>query len=214
VRRTLELQIAEGLPGWENVPRAAGWEGVVVASAPRRPECEGRSIADLADEESIRPLDYVADLLLENDGQVIAVLHLMAESDVRNIVEFGGAMIGSDGLPLPGKPHPRLAGTFVRVLGRYAREERVLSLVEAVRKMTALPAERFGLHERGTVVPGKIADLVVFSAEDVIDRATFDDPLLAPAGVVHVVVGGRVTISDGQLTGVHAGRVLSSGARP
>lgn len=211
VRRTLELQIAEGLPGWENVPRAAGWEGVVVASAPSRPECEGRSIADLADAESGRPLDYVADLLLENEGQVIAVLHLMEEGDVRNIVEFEGAMIGSDGLPLPGKPHPRLAGTFVRVLGRYAREERVLSLVDAVRKMTALPAERFGLHDRGTIAPGKIADLVVFSAEEVIDRATFADPLLTPAGVVHVVVDGRVAMVDGKLTDVHAGTVLTAG---
>lgn len=211
VRQTLELQIGEGLPGWENVPRAAGWEGVVIASAPRRPECEGCSIADLADAESARPLDYVADLLLENEGQVISVLHLMEEGDVRNIVQFGGAMIGSDGLPLPGKPHPRLAGTFVRVLGRYAREERVLSLVDAVRKMTALPAERFGLHDRGTVAGGKIADLVVFSADEVIDRATFADPLLAPAGVVHVVVGGRATVVDGELTGVRGGKVLTSG---
>lgn len=211
VRRTLELQIAEGLPGWENVPRAAGWEGVIVASAPRRPECEGRSIADLAEGESVRPLDYVADLLLENDAQVIAVLHMMEEGDVRSIVEFDGAMIGSDGLPLPGKPHPRLAGTFVRVLGRYAREERVLSIVDAVRKMTALPAERFELHDRGTVVAGKIADLVVFSAEDVIDRATFAEPLLAPAGVMHVVVGGRVAVIDGELTGVQSGKVLTSG---
>ena len=151
VLQRLASEIEEGLPGWENIPRAAGWAGVVVASSPTAPECEGRSIADLAEEARLPALDYTAEFLKQTDGQVIAVLHLMAEDDVRSILTFDGAMIGSDGLPLPGKPHPRVAGTFGRVLGRYAREEQLMELPQALRKMTALPAERFGLGDRGVL---------------------------------------------------------------
>lgn len=212
VRRRLELEIETGLPGWENVPGAAGWAGVVIASAPAVPSCEGRSVEDLAADASLRPLDYVAELLTETTGDVIAVLHLMAEDDVRNIIGFDAAMIGSDGLPLPGKPHPRLAGTFSRVLGHYAREERLLSLPEAVRKMTTLPARRFGLTDRGVLAVGKVADIVVFSPETVHDRASFSEPLLAPRGIASIIVGGTIAVSDGQLTGTRPGRVIASHA--
>jgi N-acyl-D-amino-acid deacylase len=139
------------------------------------------------------------------------VLHLMAEDDVRSILAFDGAMIGSDGLPLPGKPHPRVAGTFGRVLGRYAREEQLLGLPQALRKMTALPAERFGLGDRGVLAVSKAADVVVFSAETVADRASFSEPLLPPEGVRYVLVGGRLVVVDGELTGLRPGRVLASG---
>ena len=212
VLQRLAVEIDEGLPGWENIPRAAGWAGVVVASSPTAPDREGRSIADLAEDAGLPPLDYTAQFLKETDGQVVAVLHLMAEDDVRSILAFDGAMIGSDGLPLPGKPHPRVAGTFGRVLGRYAREEQLLALPEAVRKMTALPAERFGLADRGVLSVGKAADVVVFSAERVVDRASFSDPLLPPEGVLHVLVGGLLVVCDGALTGQQPGRVLASSA--
>jgi N-acyl-D-aspartate/D-glutamate deacylase len=208
VRERIGAEIEEGLPGWENIPRAAGWDGIVVASAPGAEASEGHSIADLAALKSQAPLDYVAELLDETGGQVIVVLHLMAEGDVRNILAFDATMIGSDGLPLPGRPHPRVAGTFGRVLGHYSREESVLALTQAVRKMTALPAERFGLSDRGVVALGKVADLVAFSAETVLDRASYSEPLLRPEGVHYVVVGGRLVVAHGELTGVRCGRVL------
>jgi N-acyl-D-amino-acid deacylase len=211
VLQRLASEIEEGLPGWENIPRAAGWTGVVVASSPAAPECEGRSIADLAEEAGLPALDYTAEFLKQTDGQVIAVLHLMAEDDVRSILAFDGAMIGSDGLPLPGKPHPRVAGTFGRVLGRYTRQEQLLRLPQALRKMTALPAERFGLADRGVLAVSKAADVVVFSAETVADRASFSEPLLPPEGVLHVLVGGRPVVADGELTGLRPGRVLAVG---
>jgi N-acyl-D-amino-acid deacylase len=213
VRQRLEDEIEHGLPGWENVPHAAGWDGIVIASAPAAPWCEGRSIAELADEAARRPVDYIADLLDSTDGQVIAVLHLMAESDVRAIIEFDGAMIGSDGLPLPGKPHPRLAGTFSRVLGHYVRTEHLLTLAQAVQKMTARPASRFGLTDRGLLGVGKRADVVVFGEETVADRASFGEPLLSPTGIEYVIVAGRIVVARGELTGVRAGRVLPAGAR-
>jgi dihydroorotase/N-acyl-D-amino-acid deacylase len=210
VRQQLEAEIGDGLPGWENIPRAAGWNGIVVASAPGAEETEGRSIADLAALTSQAPVDYVAELLEQTGGQVIAILHIMAERDVQNILAFDATMIGSDGLPLPGRPHPRVAGTFGRVLGHYTRDERVLALPQAIRKMSALPAERFGLSDRGVVALGKVADLVAFSAESVLDRANYSEPLLRPEGVHYVVVGGRLVVDHEELTGVRAGRVLGS----
>ena len=125
-------------------------------------------------------------------------------------------MIGSDGSSLAidgalgqGKPHPRSYGTFPRVLGRYARHEGVLSLPEAVRKMTALPAERLGLRDRGVLREGAHADVVAFDAARVIDRATYEEPHRYAAGVEYVLVNGRVVIERAEHTGALPGRVLS-----
>jgi dihydroorotase/N-acyl-D-amino-acid deacylase len=119
-------------------------------------------------------------------------------------------MVGSDGIPLPGKPHPRWAGTFSRVLGRYAREQRLFELSTGVRKMTSLAAQRFGLSDRGEIRAGKVADLVVFDPDVVADRATYDDPLRRPAGVSEVLVNGVLVVSGGELTGARPGRVLTA----
>ncbi len=120
------------------------------------------------------------------------------------------AMVGSDGIPLPGKPHPRWAGTFSRVLGRYCRESHLLDLPRWVRKMTSMPAERFGLKGRGVIAKGRAADVVVFDPSEVADRATYDEPLLPPLGVLHVYVNGRAVVRNGDLTGAKPGRVLGA----
>src|SRR5260370_40153332 len=111
----------------------------------------------------------------------------MREGDGGRAVGPPASMIGSDAIPAPGKPHPRLAGTFVRVLGHYVRERMLLDLPTALRKMTAMPAERFGLRDRGVLAPGKIADVVVFDPATGIDRATYEQPLLTPIGVRAVI---------------------------
>jgi N-acyl-D-amino-acid deacylase len=108
-----------------------------------------------------------------------------------------------------GKPHPRSYGTFPRVLGEYAREQRLLSLPQAVHKMTALPAQRLGLRDRGVIRPGARADLVLFDPRTVMDQATYDDPHRYPVGIDHVLVNGRFVIKDGQHTGSLPGRVLT-----
>jgi N-acyl-D-amino-acid deacylase len=117
-------------------------------------------------------------------------------------------MIGSDGLPSDPHPHPRLYGTFPRVLGRYCREESLFPLEQAVRKMTGLPAETFGLAGRGRVAAGCFADLVVFDPQTVADTATFEDPHRVSAGIERVVVNGRVAYYNGQPTGSRSGRFL------
>ena len=117
-------------------------------------------------------------------------------------------MIGSDGLPHDSHPHPRLWGTFPRVLGRYARELGLFSLEEAVRRMTSLPAAHFGMTERGAIRPGAFADLVLFDPERVIDRATYEDPRQSAAGIEVVLVNGRPVWRDGAPTGDRPGKTL------
>jgi dihydroorotase/N-acyl-D-amino-acid deacylase len=208
-RDRIRGDLGRGLPGWENLSRAAGLDGIVVANCPGRPSLEGKTLARLAGEAKQDPVDFLLDLLIEQAGNVTMILHLMDEADVTRVLAHPRTMIGSDGIPLPGKPHPRLAGTFSRVLGRYAREQQLFDLSTAIRKMTSLPAERFGLHDRGAIAVGKASDLVVFDSEAVIDRATFEDPLLAPDGVHAVFVNGRLVVENGRLTGEKPGRFLA-----
>ncbi|MCM2389813.1 N-acyl-D-amino-acid deacylase family protein [Streptomyces albipurpureus] len=208
VRDGIRRDIAQGVLGWENTVGNGGWDLIAVAAAPSRPEAEGRRIADLAGERGIDPVDYVCDLLLAERGEVTIISHSMHEDDVRRVLASPLAMIGSDGVPKPGRPHPRWAGSFARVLGHYGREQGLLSLEGAVHKMTGLPARRFGLTGRGVLADGARADLVVFDRDTVGDRATFDRPLLGPTGVGTVVVAGRIAVRDGLATGVRAGEVV------
>lgn len=212
LRRQIATEYDTGLPGWQNFAAAARWDGIVIASAPARREIEGRSIAELAEETGQEPAEVVASLLLELRGDVMVVLHMMSEDDVRALLADPEMLIGSDTLPLPGRPHPRTAGTFARVLGRYVRDQQVTDLPAMIRRMTALPAQRFNLGRRGQVARGYAADLVVLDPQTVIDHATFADPLLPPDGVRHVLIDGRLVIRDGADTGARPGRVLEPGA--
>jgi N-acyl-D-amino-acid deacylase len=133
----------------------------------------------------------------------------MQEDDVRRILSFEETMIGSDGLPHDAFPHPRLWGTFPRVLGHYTREVGLFDLETAVHKMTGLPAAKFGLPGRGAIKADCFADLVLFDAERVADTATFEQPLLPAAGVHSVFVNGKCAWQQNRATGTRGGRVLS-----
>jgi N-acyl-D-aspartate/D-glutamate deacylase len=210
VRRRVRADFADGPPGWENLQQACGWDGIAIATCPGRPDAEGRTVPELADAAGKDPADYVFDLLIEQGGQVTMIVHMMAEPDVRNVLSYGGTMVGSDGIPLPGKPHPRWAGTFSRVLGRYAREQELFDLSRAIHMMTGSSADRFGLRDRGRLAVGKAADVVLFDPATVIDRATYDDPLRGPDGVSDVFVNGVRVVSGGELTGAQPGRMLAA----
>ncbi|HWM08351.1 MAG TPA: D-aminoacylase [Solirubrobacteraceae bacterium] len=209
-RPRIVRDVRDGLPGWHNIGGAAGWDKVSISACPE-PSLEGRVIADLAAEAGADPVEHVCELLLAYGGHVQVILEVMAEEDVRRVLRHRCTAIGSDGIPMPGRPHPRWAGSFARVLGRYVREERVLELEDAVRKMTALPASRFGLRDRGRLADGARADLVVFDPGAVIDRATFEDSVLPPDGIRLVVVGGAVVVEEGSLTGARPGAVAAPG---
>ncbi|HXA58335.1 MAG TPA: amidohydrolase family protein, partial [Streptosporangiaceae bacterium] len=152
--------------------------------------------------------DLVAELLLAEGGEVTIISHSMREDDVRRVLTSPFTMIGSDGVPKPGHPHPRWAGTFPRVLGRYARDLGLLPVETAVHKMTGMAAARFGLAGRGVLRDGAHADLVVFDPDRIADRATFTEPLLPPDGVEMVIVAGQIVVTSGKVTGARPGRVL------
>lgn len=140
------------------------------------------------------------------------VNHAMAETDVDTVLRHRISAVASDGwvlhAPGEGHPHPRSFGTFARVLGRYVRERNVIQLVDAVRKMTSLPASRLALPDRGTVAAGRIADLAIFDPEAVTDLATFAEPWQYATGVRHVLVAGELVLQDGETTGRRPGRTL------
>lgn len=167
------------------------------------PEASGRDLAALAREWGL-PVEKAAEKL-QPAG---AIYFMMDEADVRRVLAFPSTMIGSDGLPHDAHPHPRLWGTFPRILGHYVREVGLFPLEEAVRKMTSLPAAEFGLKTRGRLAPGFAADLVVFNPATVIDRATFERPTEPSAGIEMVLVAGTPVWREGRATGARPGRAL------
>jgi N-acyl-D-aspartate/D-glutamate deacylase len=195
--------------GWENMAWGAGWENIVVASTGSG-KGEGQSLADLAAERGGDPFDSMVQLLSDEHLTASMTVHQMSEDDLAVGLAHPLTMIGSDGLPpgTGGKPHPRTYGTFPRVLARYVRERGPLSLPEAVRRMTSLPAETFRIPDRGLIAEGLVADLVAFDPATVADRATFADPVLAPVGISWVMLGGSMVIRDGEFSGDRAGRRL------
>jgi len=181
---------------------------VVIAATESHPQWEGRSLEQLGAEMGCSA-EQAAERVLAADRGVTAILHAMSEDDVRTVMRHPSTMIGSDGIPtLEGKPHPRLYGTFARVLGRYAREQGLFPMQEAVYRMTGFAAAKFGLRDRGLVRAGAFADLVLFDPAKIIDTGTFEDPKRAPEGIRAVFVNGALAIEAGRPTGLRTGRVL------
>jgi N-acyl-D-aspartate/D-glutamate deacylase len=184
---------------------------VLIASAPKHPEWEGRRLAGLAAEWSLDD-EPAARRVVEAEGEAcFVVVFTMDEADVRTVMAHPTTMIGSDGVPAGGKPHPRLYGCFARVLGHYVREAQVLDLPTAIHRMTGMPAAKFRLTDRGVLRPGAFADLVVFDPARIADVATYDEPRRAPAGIHAVYVNGTAVARDGRHTGARPGRALRRG---
>jgi len=185
-------------------------EVIRIASCPAFREYEGRMLTDIAAELGMDVTDAVKHVLTAPKGdRTICIQFIIDEADVETNLSYRDMMVGSDGIPdLRGRPHPRLFGTFPRILGRYVRERGILSLEEAVRRMTSLAAATFGLVNRGRIEPGYWADLVLFDADKVIDAATYDDPKLPPVGIHLVTVNGRIACRDGVHTAAGSGRML------
>ncbi len=176
---------------------------------------QGKRISEIAREMGVEPAEAIIELIDKADGSTTAVYFGMREEDVELALQLPWVTIGSDGTAVAPEgilarshPHPRWYGTFPRVLGRYVRERKVLTLEEAVHKMTALAAERLGLSDRGLIAEGKKADIVLFDPDTISDRSTFERPHQLSVGVRFLVVNGEVVLSDGKHTGARPGRVL------
>lgn len=187
---------------------------VQLASCGFDPSLAGKTLADVTAARGLPvTIENAAEVAMEIQakGGCSAVYHAMKEDDLERILRYPFTMVASDGgIPVYGQdvPHPRNYGTFARVLGRYVRERKVLTLEDAIRKMTSLPAGRFRIQDRGLLRPGVKADIVVFDPDRVADRAEFGKPHQYSEGFVHVVVNGKLVLRDGEMTGVRPGRVL------
>ncbi len=202
---------------WENLGLHAGPDGILFIGF-RNPDLRhliGKTLQEVADMRGVEPVDAAIDLVIEDRSRVSTVYFLMSEENVARKVAQPWMSFGSDaeasapeGVFLNSSTHPRAYGTFTRVLGKYARDEGVITLQDAIRKMTSLPAANIGIRERGQLMAGYFADVVVFDPDTVQDHATFAKPLQYASGVEHVFVNGEQVLKDGEHTGATPGRVV------
>jgi N-acyl-D-amino-acid deacylase len=218
VRARVKAEILKNDGTWEDQYLGSGGaKGVLVVSVvnPALKKYEGKTFDEIGREEGKDPLDALMDLVIADRGHSSNVIFMMREDDVRAVIKdplvsmcTDSSAVATDGIYSEEKSHPRAWGTATRILGKYVREEKLLSLEEAVRKMTSLPANRMGLAGRGIVRPGMFADLVVFDPDTVRDRATYEDPLQYSEGVPYVAVNGELVVDEGRITEARPGRPL------
>lgn len=208
-RRRMVEDIELGIPGWDNFLDFAGFDGIFVTSVrtEANQELVGKNLAEIARLRGKNPFDAAFDLLLEEENAVGMVDFYGKEEHVIRLLTREEQNVCTDGL-LGGRPHPRVYGSFPRVLGKYVREEGALTLEDAVRRMTSKPASVFGFNKRGLLKCDYFADICVFDSETVADRGTFEDPVQFPSGIEHVLINGRIVVAGGRYHRTAAGRIL------
>lgn len=213
-RRQIAADIDSNAGGGINMITSSGWGGIFISDCPSNTGYEGKSLEQILKEKGrfADPYEGFFDWLLDIQGNARVIIFYGVEDDVRTVMKHPLACIGSDGRAISpkagGKPHPRFYGTFPRVLGKYVREEKLLTLEEAVRKMTALPAAAFGIQDRGVLREGLAADITIFDPDKIIDKATYENPHQYPKGISYVIVNGEVVVEKGRHTGKRPGKVL------
>jgi N-acyl-D-aspartate/D-glutamate deacylase len=218
-RRRMHDEVLNGLPNWYNhyLATGDGWGGMILVrlTNEKNKPFQGKRMSDLIKARGGDPVDVLFDVLLEENGSVPTVFFHHSEQDMQLILKQPWTSIGSDGTAVnptgptgTTHPHPRYYGTFPRVLGRYVRELKVLTLPEAIKKMTSMNADKIGIKDRGRLKPGMWADVTIFDPQVVADRATFENPAQFPVGITYVIVNGAVTMDHDQHTGALAGKVI------
>ena len=221
-RAKARQEIETKLDGWENLLMAATFDGIQVASVPRDFDQTiiGKRISEIAAERKVDPWEVYFGLLVDSGGRIGALYHMMSEEDVKTGLRAGFVTIGTDssalrseGVLAQGAPHPRSYGTFPRVLGKYARDEKIFPVSSAVHRMTGLAAQQMGIRDRGLLRERYLADLVVFNPDTIKDNATYERPHQYPTGIEYVVVNGVTVLDPKGLTGARPGRPLFGPAR-
>ncbi len=218
-RTRLKNEIKTGSPGWWNIVEAAGgWKQVVLASSgnPEHKRFENKNIEQIAKEWNKDPADAAFDLIVESNGRTGALYFMMSESDVETALKYPWISLGSDAAAsaqavdpdTAGNGHPRGYGNFPRVIAEYVRKKKVITLPEAIRKMTSWPATRLRLASRGTIKEGNWADAVVFDYEKIQDNATYEFPFRPPTGIEFVFVNGQLVMENGKHTGARPGKII------
>ena len=218
IRKKIAAEVKVDSDKWENLYLGAGSPDRIVLSdftSEKLKPLDGKSLAEIAKIRGKDPVETVMDLLSENEARIGAMYFLMSEENVRKEITKPWISFGSDeasqapeGVFLKSTPHPRAYGTFARVLGKYARDEKLVTLPEAIRRLSALPATNLGLDHRGFLKEGMFADVVVFDPATIADHATFENPAQYATGMKNVFVNGREVLKDGEHTGAKPGRAL------
>ena len=218
LRERIKAEMADDSAAWENQWYGSGGaEGVMVSSvlSPNLRQYEGMTLAEIGQSMNKDPRDALMDLVIQDNANTSCIISIMEEQDVRTALQHPLVSIDTDsgaraedGPLSESKSHPRAWGTFTRILGKYVREEKLLTLEEAVRKMTSRPALRVGLLDRGVLRPGMAADITIFDPEQIADKATFEDPNHYSVGISYVFVNGRAVVRDGLPTEERPGQVL------
>jgi N-acyl-D-amino-acid deacylase len=210
LRQKMIYDIEHGLPGWDNFIAFAGLDGIYVTSVQTKKNADavGLNLLELGKLRGKNPYEATFDLLLEEENAVGMIDFYGSEENVKCFMKLPEMNACTDGILCPGKPHPRLYGTFPRILSKYVREEKVLTLEEAIYKMTKKPATTFGLVKRGEIKKGYFADLMVFNPQTIRDVGNFLNPMQYPTGISYVFVNGALTVDHGKHTNRCAGCVL------
>jgi N-acyl-D-amino-acid deacylase len=218
VREKLQSEIATPSDEWENLYLAAGSADRILLNSFKNPDLKhltGKTLAEVAAMRGTSPVTTMMDLVVEDGSRVGAIYFLMSEENVKKKIAQPWMAFGSDaesmtpeGIFLLSNPHPRAYGTFARLLGKYVREEKIISLSEAIRRLTSFPAANLKIKDRGALKTGYFADVVIFDPAAIRDHATFAEPHQHAIGVQHVVVNGEVVLADGEMTGARPGRFV------
>lgn len=227
-RKQIEEDIEEMVPGWptwkegswpHNLVKATGWENIHIGYIPseKNKKCEGLNLRELGEKVGKTPFDAISDLLVDERGAISQLIFGVSgdretDTPIRQLITHRLGGFATDAIEIgAGRPHPAAYGTYPRILGKYVREERLLPLEEAVRKMTSFPANRLNLKGRGLIREGFFADLVIFDEARIIDRATYENPRQFPEGIEYVIVNGKILFEKGDLHPIKAGKVLRRG---
>jgi N-acyl-D-amino-acid deacylase len=222
IRRRVHIEMTTPTDKWENLRLAAGSEGTLLVGFKNEAlkPLTGKTLAEVAKLRNKSPEETAMDLVVEDGSRVQVVYFLMSEENVRKQIALPWMSFGSDagsmapqGVFLKSNTHPRAYGNFARLLGKYVRDQKVLPLEEAIRKLGALPAKNLNLENRGSLVQGNFADVVVFDPAKIQDYATYEKPHQFATGMIHVFVNGVAVLKDGQHTGATPGRVVRGRGR-
>jgi len=209
LREKMKKDMTDGIPGWDNFIDFAGVEGIFITSvaSDKNKDAVGLSLQQLGELKNKEPLEATFDLLMEEQNAVGMVDFYGLEDHVKKIMKRSEMNVCTDGL-LSGTPHPRVYGSFARVLGKYVRQEKVLSLVEAIYKMAGKSAAALNIKERGIIKVGYYADITIFNPDTIIDKGTFENPKQFPEGIEYVIVNGEIAVENGKYTKNRNGMVI------